>query len=303
MGSTTRRNRLTEPPCRLLRFDAADGIALSGLLFEPRRRTDRVAVFLHGTGGASVFNARRTNLLASELTARRIAWFAFNNRGAHLMTKPDFGGGMAFERIRDCVHDIDGALAALRRAGYRDVTLVGHSTGANKIAVYDHYKRRHSARRYILLGGGDDTGLFYTQLGPRRFRTVLRQARQRRASRELVPRSVSRMPMSWRSLYDMINPDGDYNVFPFLESFGRAKLSRRALFRHVRGIRKPALFVYGEKDEYCSGSASRAVAALSDAVGPRSNFEFVIMKDARHGFGGHEAELGALIGGWINAFE
>lgn len=302
MGFAARRDRLKEPQCRLVRFEAADGVDLSGLLFEPRRKTDRIAVFLHGTGGASVFNSRRTNLLAAELTGRNIAWLAFNNRGAHLMTKPRYGGGMAFELIRDCVHDVDAAVRLLRRSGYRDITLVGHSTGANKIAVYDHYKRRNFIRRYILLAGGDDTGLFYEQLGARRFRTVLRQARERRRSRELVPQSISEMPMSWRSLYDMINPDGDYNVFPFLEAFGEAKLSRRALFRHVRGIRKSALVVYGENDEYCFGSVSRAVAALADAIGPQPNFEFAVMKNADHGFTGYERELGGLIGDWINAF-
>jgi poly(3-hydroxybutyrate) depolymerase len=37
-------------------FEATDGVALSGLLFEPRRRTKRAVIFLHGTGGASVFD-------------------------------------------------------------------------------------------------------------------------------------------------------------------------------------------------------------------------------------------------------
>ncbi|HEU4522972.1 MAG TPA: alpha/beta hydrolase [Thermoanaerobaculia bacterium] len=303
MGFSARRNRLSEPPCRLLRFEATDGIDLAGLLYVPRRRTARVAVFLHGTGGASVFNSRRTNLLANEFTTRGIAWFAFNNRGAHLVTKSRLGGGMAHERIRDCVHDIDGAVRLLRRAGYRDITLVGHSTGANKIAVYDYYKERNPIRRYILLAGGDDTGLFYQQLGARRFRSVLQRARARRRSAELVPQSVSELPMSWRALHDMINPDGDYNVFPFLEAWGDARLSRRPLFRHVRGIRKASLVIYGENDEYCFGSVSRAVAALAEAVGPKPNFEFVIMKGADHGFAGYEHELGMLMSGWISDFE
>jgi hypothetical protein len=34
------------------------------------------------------------------------------------------------------------------------------------------------------------------------------------------------------------------------------------------------------------------VAALVGAVGPKLNFEFAIMRDADHGFGGHERELG-----------
>ena len=46
-----------------------DGVALAGLLFEAR--TPRALVWLHGTGGASVFQARRTNPLAATLLAGR----------------------------------------------------------------------------------------------------------------------------------------------------------------------------------------------------------------------------------------
>ena len=100
-------------------------------------------------------------------------------------------------------------------------------SGANKIAVYDHYRRRNPIRAYVLLGGGDDTGLAYADFGPRRFRSVLERARNLRTSEELVPQSISKLPMSWRSLYDMINPDGDYNVFPFLEIMRGVRLSKR----------------------------------------------------------------------------
>src|SRR5687767_6823558 len=182
-----------EPLTRAIRFEATDGVNLAGLLFEPRRATTRAAIWLHGTGGASVFESGRTNLLASELTEAGIAFFPFNNRGATLMRhfqgKPR--GGMAYERIRECVFDIDGALRQLWRRGYRDFTLIGHSTGANKIAVYDHYKPRNRVKRYVLVAGGDDTGMIYDALGPRRFASALAKARTMRSSTDLVPPAIS----------------------------------------------------------------------------------------------------------------
>ena len=121
-----------EPPCHLVRFEATDGIPLAGVLYEPKRKSSRAAIFLHGTGGSSVFESKRTNVLAAELLRAGVAYFPFNNRGAHVMRRMgDELGGFSYERIRDCVHDIDGALRELRRRGYRDVTLIGHSTGAN----------------------------------------------------------------------------------------------------------------------------------------------------------------------------
>ena len=296
-----------EPLARLVRFEATDKAILSGLLYEPRRRTRRVAIFLHGTGGASVYDSSRTNRLANELIGRGVAWFPFNNRGAHLMRrvrvhapkKRSIGGGMAWELIRESIHDIDGAARMLRARGYRELYLIGHSTGANKIALYDFYRKRNPYRKYILLAGGDDVGLTMQQMGVRRFRAALKRGRALRRSEDLVPKSISKLPMSWRSLYDMINPEGDYNVFPFLEVMTGRRLSRKPRFRHVRGIRKPTLAIYGERDEYCFGDVPRCVEILADAVGPKPNFEFVIMKDADHGFGGHEEELGALMADWL----
>jgi pimeloyl-ACP methyl ester carboxylesterase len=293
----------SEPLCRLVRFEAADGLELAGLLYEPRRPTERAVIFLHGTGGASVFESKRTNRLASQLVARGLAYFAFNNRGAHVMKRMgEAWQGAAFERIRDCVPDIDGAVRMLRRRGFRDLTLVGHSTGANKIAVYDHYKKRNLVRRYVLLAGGDDTGLAWAHLGARRFAATLAKARAMiRAKRgdDLLPRGLSPLePISWRAWYDLANPDGDYNVFPFLEVMRNVRLSRRPRFRYVRAIRKPALVLYGENDEYCYDDVPRCIAILSEAIGPKPNFQLAIIKGAGHGFAGYEEELGSLMAAW-----
>jgi pimeloyl-ACP methyl ester carboxylesterase len=140
----------------------------------------------------------------------------------------------------------------------------------------------------------------YDWLGGRRFRNALARAKKMRRSEELAPSSISRLPLSWRSLYDMINPDGDYNIFPFLEVMRGLRLSRKPLFRHVRGIRKPAIAIYGDRDEFCFGDVSRCVRILADAVGPKPNFELVVVKNADHAFSGMERELGRLMAEWLS---
>ena len=290
--------RDAEPFARLVRFSTRDDLVLAGLLFEPKRKSKRAAIFLHGMGGS--FESRRTNILADAFTKRGVAWFAFNNRGSYIMRR---GGGTAMEKIRDGVMDIDAAIRELRRRGYRDITLIGHSTGANKIAVYNRYTRRNLATRYILLGGGDDTGLSFTHLGARRFHSALAKARAMiKAGRgdELAPRDYAPHVTSWRAFYDMSNPDGDYNVFPFLEFMRGIRLSKRPRFRHLRTIRKPTLVLYGDKDEFCFDDVSACIAILADAIGARTNFEIVTLEDADHGFNGHEEELARVMLDWID---
>jgi pimeloyl-ACP methyl ester carboxylesterase len=295
-----------------VKFAATDGVELSGLVYEPKRATKRAAVFLHGNGGASIFDSNRTNRLAEVFLRHGIAYAPFNNRGAHLIRRlratsgtrrRSVDGGMAFELIRDCVHDIDGAARMLRERGFTELFLLGHSTGANKIAVYDHYRPRNPFRRYVLLGGADDAGLTRMYAGERRFEQALVKARamiKAKRGAELVPRTLSPMPLSWRSFLDTNNPDGDYNVFPFLEVM-RGRISRKPLFRHLAGIRKPSLYLYGDSDEYLFDDVSGCVAILAEAIGGKPNVEIAVLEDADHGFGGREEELGTLIAEWFDS--
>jgi pimeloyl-ACP methyl ester carboxylesterase len=273
-------------------------VTLGGALYEPRPASKSAIIWIHGGGGASVFESRRTNILARLFVRRGLAFFPFNNRGSGIVRRAgDDLGGSAFEKIRDCVADIDGALRELWRRGYRDITLAGHSTGANKLAVYDHYKPRNRAKRYVLLAGGDDTGLLYAELGRRRFNALLAKARvmiKARRGNEFAP--VSSM-LSWRSFYDVANPNGDYNAFPFLEVMTGTKLSRRPVFRYIRGIRKPSLYIYGDGDEYGHGDVPQCLSILSRYVNNRA--EIVMMRDADHGFTAREGELGGLIADWV----
>jgi pimeloyl-ACP methyl ester carboxylesterase len=273
---------------------------LAGLLFEPsvgrasaRRRGDGLKpvlhsaigpalIWLHGTGGASVFESRRTNLLAAALLARGIAFFPFNNRGAHIVRRAGRRlGGAAFERIRECVFDIDGAVRELRRRGYRQLYLAGHSTGANKVAVYDRLKPRNRIKRCILLAGGDDTALMYD----RRLLAKARAMIKARRGDELMPAlSGAEGPdrlMSWRAYGDVANPRGDYNVFG-------------PPWRQIKRIRKPSLYIYGDRDEY-----EPDVAALAQHIGP--NAEIAVLEDTDHGFTGREGEVGELMAEWLLA--
>jgi pimeloyl-ACP methyl ester carboxylesterase len=293
---------------RLLTFRSTDGLALPGLLYEPARRSTEAALFLHGNGDSSVFySGTRTNAFGEEMARRGLAFFAFDNRGAHLIKtlgrktprrRESLLLGMAYETIRDCVHDIDGALAAVRAAGYRRVHLIGHSTGANKICVYNRRKPRNGISRVVLLAPGDDVGIYYDRLGPRRFANALARAKERTGQgrgAELASRSLSPFPISWASLLDTIDPDGDYNVFPFLEAMRGLQLSQRPLFRDYRRLRKPALVLFGENDEYCFGEVARCAELLRvHSAAPRRS-RVHILPEADHCFHGKEREAGRIM--------
>lgn len=298
---------------QLVQFQSTDHLWLPGLLYEPVRRTRKAAIFLHGNGSASVFySSIRMNAYARALNSAGIAFLPFNNRGAHYIKKLKkslktgskyLKLGTAYERIKDCIKDIDGAVAYLRSLGYNEFYLIGESTGANKICVYNFHKPRNRIAKYVLLGGGDDTGIYYSQWGPRKFAAILERSRQKgREGRgeELVPSSqMSGSLMSYRSLYDTINPDGDYNTFPFLEALEGIKLSRKKLFRHFASIRKPILAVYGSEDQFCYGRVPDCVEILKRHANPRAKLAAKIIEGAGHSFGHYEEKLARLVASWL----
>ena len=297
----------------LLSFESRDRVMLPALLYEPDRRGKRVALWLHGNGGASVFYSdRRMNVLGEALTAAGISFFTFNNRGAETekVLKRQKGTsseyvtlGFAHELLRDCVLDIDGAIAHLRALGYDQFFLLGHSTGANKICHYDFHKRTNPFTAYALLGPGDDVGIYYDQLGAQRFDAASRRAQEMIASgrgSRIVPRNISSRPISWASLYDTINPDGDYNTFPFLEVMRGLRLSRRKpLFQEYRKLRRPTLVLFGAEDEYCFGDVPRCMEILQEMAGEKARYQFEMIEDAGHSFHGKEEELAGNIVGFL----
>lgn len=298
----------------LLSFETTDRLTLPGLLYTPRKKTKSVAIWLHGNGGSSVFySTTRMNTLGEELTRKRVAFFAFNNRGAEteksLKRKRGTEAervmlGFSHEAIRDCVHDIDGAIRALREKGFETFYLVGHSTGANKICVYDHRKRKNPVAAYVLLGPGDDVGIYYDHLGPKRFRAVLTRAREMiakgRGSR-MAPKTVSPLPISWSSLLDTIDPDGDYNVFPFLEVMRGIELSgEKRLFTEYRNLKRRTLILFGAEDEFCFGDVHGCVRILETFAPRRVPVETGVIEETGHSFHGKEKELGRRIAKWLS---
>lgn len=297
---------------KLIEFLNTEGIHLPGLLYEPTKKTKKVLINLHGNGSASVFySVERSNTFGKYLNKAGISFLTFNNVGAHYIKKlkktvgeeeEDIKLGTAYELIKDCIKDIDGAVKYLRNLGYSEFYLMGHSTGANKICVYNYYKPKNVFSKYILVSGGDDTGIFYKFMGKKKFNFALKKCRKfidEGRGEKLIPKYLMDYIISYKSFYDTINPDGDYNIFPFNEVMNSLELSKKKLFREIKSIKIPTIVIYGENDEYCYGNVSKCLDIINEAVGRKGNFNFEIIKDADHSFHGKEKELINAIVAWL----
>ena len=293
---------------KFIEFDTSDGLTLPGLLYEAKD-SRKVAIFLHGNGSSSVFYDENENKdLPNELNKKGISLLMFNNRGAHIIKKLNVKNGdeierkrfgCAYEKIKDCVLDIDAAVKFLQKLGYKEFYLIGASTGANKICVYNFYKSKNVFKKYILIAGGDDTGIYYSILGKDKFFKLLKTSKEKiekgegeELIKELLPDEI----FSYAGFYDIANPDGDYNCFPFSEVLTKTKLSTKPLFRYFKSIEKPSLVIYGNNDEYAWGDISKIVKILKSY---QPNLEYRTIENADHGFTGKKNELAKTISDWI----
>lgn len=285
-----------------------DGLILPGLFHEVSK-SKKAMIVLHGNGSSSIFYENTPNKAFSEaLSKKGISYLTFNNRGAHIKKsfhiqtktgKKKIYEGMAYEIIKDCVKDIDGAINFLKKRGYKEFYLIGFSTGANKICVYNHYKKKNNkVSKYILVGGSDDTGSYYSEIGKQKFSKLLKKAQKMKKKgrgNELISDLLPEV-LSWQAFYDVANPDGDYNTFPFYEVLRKVKLSKKPLFRYFKAIQKPSLVVYGGEDEYAWGAVPKVVDLLKEK---NPNLDYKIIKGGDHGLSGHLKELTKLVVGWL----
>jgi len=291
---------------RFVQFSTPDGLSLPGLLFEAKNSKE-VAIFLHGNGSSSIFYFDDYSL-AKELNKKGISLLMFNNRGAHIIKKLNVEKngvverkkfGMAYELIKECIPDIDGAISFLKKAGYHKFYLIGTSTGANKICVYNYYKPKNEISKNVLVSGGDDTGIYYSILGKNKFNKLLSLSKKKTDTgkgEEIICDLLADEILSYKAFYDMCNPNGGYNTFPYTEVLENVKLSTKKLFRHFASIKKPTLVIYGEKDEYVPWGVEKIYGILKEY---QPGFTYKMIKGTDHSYTKNIPILAKMIAEWL----
>lgn len=299
-------------------FGATDNIVLPGLLYTPDKPTRKVVVWLHGMNTGIFYNSTWMNALGQALIGKGIALFAFNNRGADDSRRLRIAGdapseeednryqaGTFYEKIADCVADIDGAVAWLREKGFDEFYLAGHSTGANKICVYDDLAQHSPFTKYVLAGPGDDVGQAFHDMGNKRFWAALKQAAKLVTGGDplkVMPRYSGMYPFSAQSAWDILNPDGGYNTFPYYEA-KTERIGSKPLFKEYRSITKPSLVIIGELDQfmYTAGGSQGALDILmaQTANAMLKHNDFMLVPFADHSFHDAEIDFAQKVAEWL----
>ena len=277
----------------LVDFTTSDGLRLHGFLTVPKKRTGVCVVYVHGMTGNFYCHAL-TRRIGEAANAAGFAFLSINTRGQDCVACiPKTNGkrvtiGTAFERFEDCVMDIRAAVGLARRSGFRQVVLVGHSTGCQKIAYYQHKIKDRSVTALVLLAPADDYAVAREELG-NRWSVVLEKARRvvrRRALDEPRKEFKHFSARRFLSTADLRNPEA--RVFRY-----------DGPLREFSSIRAPILAVFGNAEQY----APKPVAECLELLGRRTRSRLFSKRlvPGNHSFAGHEALVGREIVLWLRS--
>lgn len=274
-------------------FNTEDEIELVGLLERPTNPTKRVVISVHGMQSNCL--KRREDILSKEISNAGVAYFAFNNRGAELMTytrkttgEKILNGGSVYEDVLDGYYDIKGAINKMLELGYTDIYLQGHSLGCTKIVyTYNKLKNENNVKNIkgiMLLSLVDIPDCQKYDLGDK-YAEMMEYAENKEKEgklNDLMPIESFDHPICVRSYlrYFKYNKDIDFARF----------WDKDYNFRELNNIQIPLFLRWGNVHDLVLQNLSNLIEILKSKI-QNEKLDIGYIDGADHGYTGKEETL------------
>ena len=144
---------------QLVRIKSVDNIEMVGILYEPEEKSNKIVIHVHGLC-ENFYENRFLDTLSQTYTNKEISLLTFNNRGTNYISKLLKGNsseviGGCYEKFTDSILDIEGAINYVKKIGYDEIILEGHSYGCNKVAYYYYKNKDEMIKKIVLLAPCD----------------------------------------------------------------------------------------------------------------------------------------------------
>ncbi len=274
-------------------FNTEDEIELVGLLERPKNPTKRVVISVHGMQSNCL--KRREDILSKEISNAGVAYFAFNNRGAELMTytrkttgEKILNGGSVYENVLDGYYDIKGAINKMLELGYTDIYLQGHSLGCTKIVyTYNKLKNENNVKNIkgiMLLSLVDIPDCQKYDLGDK-YAEMMEYAENKEKEgklNDLMPIESFDHPICVRSYlrYFKYNKDIDFARF----------CDKDYNFKELNNIQIPLFLRWGNVHDLVLQNLSNLIEILKSKI-QNEKLDIGYIDGADHGYTGKEETL------------
>jgi len=276
-----------------------DDVIHQGIYFEPKEKSSLAILYIHGL--SSMFSSHIATCDAfSEIGQQLgIGFASFNNRGFGLISGPQkkdvsaltgyshITGGAGQEVFEDCVLDIDAGITFLGNQGYKQIVLVGRSTGANKACFYAGTVNDERVTGVVLNSAISDR-LSKSKEEIARDLPMMKQKIADGKGDELMV-GYNFFPLTPKRYVSLYEERSNEDVFDYGDENPQMKIYSQ--------IKKPLFVVMGSRDEH----ADRPVADIVKVFDKKTtslNYKSLIVPNALHGFEGLEQDLAVTICSW-----
>ncbi|MEK6860892.1 MAG: alpha/beta hydrolase [Nanoarchaeota archaeon] len=281
----------------LIEFFTEDGLQLHGFLMSKNNR--KAILFIHGMGGN--FYRNIAIKMSRIFLNGGFDLFSTNTRGHDEVSKflikrrkklKSVIIGASFEKFEDSVYDIKSAINILNSMKYRQIILVGHSTGCQKAIYYIYKTRDIRIKATILLAPADDYNLQKEWFG-RLFRSLNKKAKiliKKRKGNKLLFDMLKERDVLWSAQR--------FNSVTDLNRVESRLFNYEGKLREFKKIKIPILVIWGEKEQHAILPIKKYVEILKNNTSSKK-FGSLIIKNADHGFRSYENQVAHNMVNWI----
>lgn len=278
-----------------------DKLVHQGLFFKPEKRGKKAILWIHGLTDNFYGDFKTLEAFAEVCEALGWGVAAFNNRGHDIVTSiaqvdnspkgyTHFTGGAGVERFTDCIYDLDAGISFLVKQGFREVILVGISTGANKACYYAGTRRDKRVAAVVLASAISDVPGKLKELGKTYQKFINNLEKLVKTEAGKLQNDLDYMPLTperFLSLYRIGSPE---DVFPYYREHPNFSVFTR--------ISQPLMVVMAGADEYADRPVGEIVKVFR-TYQHSTSFRSVVIPGAFHSFGGKEKEFTKEVVDWI----
>jgi len=281
----------------LIEFYTKDNLQLHGFLTSKNHKN--VIIYLHGMGGN--FYRNMSLKMSNIFINNGFDIFSINTRGHDEIAKFIIKKGKkldrayygtSLEKFEDSKHDIRVAIDLLIYLGYKNVILVGHSTGCQKAVYYLNKYNDKRIKALVLLGPGDDYNIHKKDL-KNEFKKLQKEAK-----------NLIREKKGSNILFGLYKKTGVIWSAQRFDSIANSNRVESRIFNYneklkeFRRIKAPILVIWGDKDEYAVLDVRKYIKISRENTSSKK-FNAIIIKNANHSFTNHEIETANKIVSWL----
>lgn len=285
----------------IVRVRAEDGLELVGFYAAPDGGARRAVLHTHGFAG-NFYENRFIDRVCDAVVSRGLAFLTYNNRGHDYVSDNLKGsgvettyepGGIPWDMFEQSVHDIGGAAEFLASRGHREIYFEGHSLGTCKTVHYLNERSDPRAVGAVLISPPDMFGLASERAG-RPLEEILEEAGNAVAEKDPDRRIEAgrTVPIAARSILSSYVDPAVTDIFPF-------RLGDGGDYSRYASLTVPVLATFGTVEEAVTVPVEDAAELARTMATGSPRVDVATVHGANHVYWGHEDELAALIGAFV----